>query len=170
MTGQLRFAAADCPTNGERQHWASRLLRAWLRCRSGRRYVWPSWARQAYIASRPPAQTSRDLTGHDCINIRFLTDGDIYAGEFEKDGNPLNVRVDGRFASNNVRQIHYATLDGLGLACLPDDIVHDDIAAGRLQRLLLDGYPSFSGYHLYHPSRRHHSPAFSLLVEALHYH
>ena len=81
----------------------------------------------------------------------------------------MNVRVEGRLAFNNSRQIRTAALDGFGLACLPEDIVLPDIAAGRLKRLLGDWCPPFPGYHLYYPSRRQHSPAFSLMVEALRY-
>ena len=40
---------------------------------------------------------------------------------------------------------------------------------GKLVRVLDDWCAPFSGYHLYYPSRRHSSPAFSLLVEALRY-
>ena len=38
---------------------------------------------------------------------------------------------------------------------------------GRLKRVLEDWCPPFPGYHLYYPSRRHSSPAFALLVDAL---
>lgn len=41
--------------------------------------------------------------------------------------------------------------------------------SGRLVRVLEDWTPPFPGYHLYYPSRRQQSPAFALLVEALHY-
>lgn len=40
---------------------------------------------------------------------------------------------------------------------------------GRLIRVLHDWCPPFPGYHLYYPSRRQHSPAFALPVEALRY-
>ncbi len=120
-----------------------------------------------YLASRPAVKTPRDLTGHDCINIRFLTRGGLYPWEFEKNGHALNVRVEGRLAFNSIRQIHLAALDGFGLAYLPQDMVLDDIKARRLQRLLADWCPSFPGYHLYYPNRRQHSRAFSLLVETL---
>lgn len=122
-----------------------------------------------YLASRPPVHTPRDLTGHDCINIRFLTHGGLYAWEFEREGHALNVRVEGRLAFNSSGQIRTAALDGFGLACLPEDMVLADIAAGRLDRLLGDWCPPFPGYHLYYPSKRQHSPAFSLLVAALRY-
>jgi len=120
-----------------------------------------------YLASRPKVKTPRDLTGHDCINLRFLTRGGLYAWEFEKKGHPLNVRVEGRLTFNNTRHIIAAACDGFGLACVPEDMVRAEIADGRLERLLADWCPPFPGYHLYYPSRRQPSPAFSLLVEAL---
>jgi hypothetical protein len=33
--------------------------------------------------------------------------------------------------------------------------------------VLQDWCPTFAGYHLYHPSKRQPSPAFSLVVKAL---
>jgi len=48
-------------------------------------------------------------------------------------------------------------------------MVQDDVAAGRLVRVLTDWCAPFPGYHLYYPSRRHTTPAFSLLVDALRY-
>jgi DNA-binding transcriptional LysR family regulator len=62
-----------------------------------------------------------------------------------------------------------AALNGLGLAYLTEEHVQPYISAGRLVRVLSDWCPPFSGYHLYYPSRRQPSPAFSLLVEALRY-
>ena len=120
-----------------------------------------------YLASRPAIETPRDLTEHDCINIRFLTLGGLYPWEFEKNGHAVHVRVEGRLAFNSIRHILTGALDGFGLAYLPEDMVLTDIANGDLQRVLDDWCPPFAGYHLYYPSRRQHSPAFSLLLEAL---
>lgn len=122
-----------------------------------------------YMSVRPRIDTPRDLTRHDCINIRFLTHGGLYAWEFEKDGHPLNVRVEGRLIFNSIQRILQACLAGFGLAYLPEDMVAPHIAAGELQHVLDDWCPLFPGYHLYYPSRRQASPAFALLVEALRY-
>ena len=70
---------------------------------------------------------------------------------------------------NNIALRVNAALAGLGLAYLPEDQAEAHIAAGRLVRVLADWCPPFSGYHLYYPSRRQSSPAFSLLVDALRY-
>jgi DNA-binding transcriptional LysR family regulator len=43
------------------------------------------------------------------------------------------------------------------------------VAAGTLLRVLEDWCPPYAGYKLYYPSRRHPTPAFTLMVEALRY-
>lgn len=120
-----------------------------------------------YLASRPPIKSPRDLVHHDCINIRFLTHGGLYTWEFEKGGRDLNVRVEGRLIFNSMRQAIAAARAGFGLVFAQEDLVDPDIAAGRLKAVLTDWTPPFPGYHLYYPSRRQHSPAFALLIEAL---
>jgi len=122
-----------------------------------------------YFERRKRPQNPRELTAHDCINLRLPTYGGLYAWEFEKNGREVNVHVEGQLVFNNIALRLNAALAGLGLACLPEDQVQADITAGRLVRVLTDWCPSFSGYHLYYPSRRQSSPAFALLVEALRY-
>jgi DNA-binding transcriptional LysR family regulator len=60
-------------------------------------------------------------------------------------------------------------LAGFGIAYVPEDVAQPHVAAGRLKRALEDWCPPFTGYHVYYPSRRHSSPAFALLVDALRY-
>jgi DNA-binding transcriptional LysR family regulator len=124
-------------------------------------------ATPAYFARRPAPQTPHELSGHDSINLRLATHGGLYAWEFEKDGHALNVRVEGQLTFNGSPLMLQAALDGFGLACVPEGMTFEHIAAGRLVRVLEDWCPAFPGYHLYYPSRRQSSPAFALLVEAL---
>lgn len=123
----------------------------------------------SYFARRPPPTSPHELTSHDCINLRLPTYGGLYAWEFEKDGHELKVRVDGSLIFNNLNLRLKAVLAGFGLAYLPEDQVTDHIASGRLIRVLEDWCEPFAGYHLYYPSRRQASPAFSVLLEALRY-
>ena len=123
----------------------------------------------AYFASRPPPLTPQELTAHNCINIRLPTYGGLYAWEFEQAGRELKVRADGQLVFNNMALRLNAALAGAGLAYLPEDEVRPHLADGRLVRVLDDWCPPFPGYHLYYPSRRQHTPAFALLVEALRY-
>jgi DNA-binding transcriptional LysR family regulator len=121
----------------------------------------------AYFQGRDKPLTPQDLTSHNCINMRLPTYGGLFAWEFEKAGRELKVRVDGQLVFNTIRQRLDSALQGLGLAYMPEDIAAPCIASGDLVRVLEDWCAPFSGYHLYYPSRRHASPAFSLLAEAL---
>lgn len=123
----------------------------------------------AYFANRSKPTTPRDLTEHECNNLRLPTNGGLYAWEFKKGEESLNVRVSGQVTFNGVYQLLTAALDGFGLSYLPEDIVTAHIAAGRLVQVLDDWCAPFAGFHLYYPSRRQASPAFALLVDALRY-
>lgn len=124
-------------------------------------------ASPAYFERHPIPKTPEDLTRHNCINMRFPTSGGLYIWEFERRQRQLNVRVEGQAIFNSSTHIVQAALAGLGMAYLPEEEFAPHIEQGRLLRVLQDWCPPFSGYHLYYPSRRQHSPAFSLVVEAL---
>lgn len=126
-------------------------------------------ASPAYFARTPPPEHPEDLTAHDCLNLRLPTSGGLYAWEFERDGRTLNVRVSGRFASNDPELLIEAALAGEGLVCLPSDHLDDHVAAGRLQRCLGAWCPPFPGYYLYYPSRHQNRLAFRVFAEALRY-
>ncbi len=121
----------------------------------------------SYFATKPRPLVPQDLSQHQCINLRLPTAGGIYAWELGQNGHELKVRVDGQLASNNVGVILRAAKAGFGLACVLDDHVAEAVAQGELVRVLEDWCPYFTGYHLYYPSRRQHSAAFTLLVNAL---
>ena len=123
----------------------------------------------SYFTKRLPPKKPQDLTDHKCINLRLATYGGLYAWEFERGGRELKVRVDGQLIFNGTAQMLNAALAGFGLAYLPEELAQPHLTRGRLKRVLEDWCPPFPGYHLYYPSRRHSSPAFSLLVDALRY-
>lgn len=123
-------------------------------------------ASPAYFAQRPPPATPADLMQHRCINQRQVAGG-LYAWEFERHGRELEVRVEGQVIFNTSPEIVQAALDGLGIAYLLEDDFSPHVQAGRLVRVLENWCPPFPGYHLYYPSRRHPSPAFSLVLGAL---
>jgi DNA-binding transcriptional LysR family regulator len=120
-----------------------------------------------YFERREMPKTPRDLTRHACINQRMPTSGGLYVWDFERRGRKVNVRVDGPLIFNTTLPQVEAALAGLGLALLPEDELMSHIEARRLVRVLEDWCPRFTGYHLYYPSRRQPSPAFSLVLEAL---
>jgi DNA-binding transcriptional LysR family regulator len=125
-------------------------------------------ASPAYFEKRPPPRIPGDLTRHRCIAQRQVSGG-LYAWEFERRGRELEVRVEGQVILNTSPQIVTAALDDIGIAFLPEDEFSPHLEEGRLLRVLEDWCPPFPGFHLYYPSRRHPSPAFTLVLDALRY-
>ncbi|RXT17817.1 LysR family transcriptional regulator [Rhizobium leguminosarum] len=122
-----------------------------------------------YFAGRSAPATPHDLTDHNCVNLRLPTSGALYAWEFEKDGREFSVRVEGQLVMSNIGPAINAALDGAGLSYVPRDLIRQYLNSGQLMEVLADWAPTFQGYHLYYPSRRHPSPAFSAFVEAFRY-
>jgi len=121
----------------------------------------------AYLAGRPPLLNPRELTEHSCLNLRLPTYGSLYAWEFERDGQSINVKVQGQATFNNGYLMLQAALDGLGLTYGPLDMVQPHLDSGALVPVLEDWWPVFPGYHLYYANRRQISAALSLVIEVL---
>ncbi len=123
----------------------------------------------SYFARRQPPRMPQDLTEQVCIGLRLPSSGGLYSWPFAKGSRELKVRIEGQLVFNTMPMMLTMALAGLGLAYLPEDVVTTHIAAGNLVQVLAGWCPPFSGYHLYYPSRRQPTPAFSLLIDALRY-
>ena len=124
-------------------------------------------ASPTYFEIHPKPKTPQDLTAHHCINQRMPSSGGLYVWDFARRGKQVNVRVDGPLIFNTSPPQVDAALAGLGIVLLPEDELALQLSDGSLVRVLEDWCPPFAGYHLYYPSRRQPSPAFSLVVKAL---
>lgn len=108
-----------------------------------------------------------ELAAHNCIGLRLPTHGGLLPSEFDRDGQAVRLRVDGQWTFNGSAQILCAALAGGGVAYLPEDMVVEAVAAGRLQRVLEDWCEPFAGYYAYYPSRRQSSRALRVVIDAL---
>lgn len=122
-----------------------------------------------YFARHGVPATPHDLQHHDCINMRMPTLGGLYAWEFSRNGQELRVRVEGRLIFNNLGSRISAAGAGMGLAFVPEDTVGQAVAEGKLVKVLEAWCEPFPGYYLYYPSRKQHTAAFALLIDALRY-
>ena len=121
----------------------------------------------SYFEMNELPKVPQDLVRHRCINLRLSATRGHYIWEFQKGARQPKVMVDGPIGFNTIAMMREAALDGFGLVNLPEDYVAPHVSAGRLIRVLEDWCPRYPGYHLYYPSRRQPTPAFSLLVDAL---
>ncbi|CAN5326027.1 LysR family transcriptional regulator [soil metagenome] len=108
----------------------------------------------AYFAAHGRPAHPREVLNHPCIRHRFAS-GSSYAWEFEKDGEVIRVQPEGPLVTNSGELEIAAVEAGLGLLATFEGFVAGSIAAGRMETVLDDWLPPFSGPYLYYPSRRH---------------
>jgi DNA-binding transcriptional LysR family regulator len=85
------------------------------------------------------------LAQHRCIGYSYTMTTEVW--RFTKDGKSANVRPSGPLRVNNGDAMMPALIGGTGLGILPEFILRDALAAGRLERLLPDwSFPSGGVY------------------------
>lgn len=126
-------------------------------------------ASPAYLAQRKAPKTIEDLNEHRLLGVRISAQhGQEMEWEFKYKKEVVKFMPHSQFSvSNHLR--HQAAVDGLGIAWLPQLLVAQDLAAGRLQELLPQFAMTYDPLYLYYPSRRGHAKVFQLIVEALRY-
>ncbi|MEN2978693.1 LysR substrate-binding domain-containing protein [Tistrella bauzanensis] len=121
-------------------------------------------ATPSYFAAHGRPRVPPDLLGHHCIRIR-LPNGAPYRWHFEKDGSPVQIDVEGPITLDEATLARIAVLDGIGIGFFMEADVRDDIAAGRLERVLQDWTPPTAPLCLYYPGRKNPSAAFRAFVD-----
>jgi DNA-binding transcriptional LysR family regulator len=121
-------------------------------------------ATRAYLDKHGVPGVPADLLQHACIRAR-LPNGALYRWQFEKDGQSLQLDVNGPITLDEPSLVRIAVLDGLAIGYAMESDVREDIAAGRLVRLLEDWTPPLAPLCLYYPGRRNASAAFRALIE-----
>lgn len=104
-----------------------------------------------------------DLLTHSCIRVR-MPNGALYRWPFGKDGETVQVDVQGPITLDEATLSRIAVLNGVGIGYFMEADVRDDIADGRCVRVLEDWTPSLAPLSLYYPNRRHSSAAFQAFI------
>lgn len=117
-----------------------------------------------YLKEQGSPETPLDLLHHACIRVR-LPDGTIYRWHLENAGEVVQVDVQGRLTLDEASLARIAVLEGAGIGCFLEQDVVEDIAAGRLVRLLSDWTPPFPGLCIYYPGRRNPSAGLTAFLE-----
>ncbi|SDZ55799.1 LysR family transcriptional regulator [Pseudomonas sp. NFIX28] len=105
-----------------------------------------------YLKRAGIPQTPRDLTAHQCLNYGYLQSGVSLQLSNGKD--TQRVHVTGPLHANNGDLLAQAAEAGMGIALLPDFIVADALAAGRLVPVLCEWQAPPISIHAVYPSAR----------------
>lgn len=110
-------------------------------------------ASPAYLARDGKPKTPRDLTGHNCLIFSYATRGHLWPFQGPSGKQTISIKVS--LQINSGAALRMAALEGLGIIMQPQAMVAEDIAAGRLARVL-PRYesPPRSMHIVYLPDRR----------------
>lgn len=123
-------------------------------------------ASPAYLAGRQIPRIPSDLREHACIRYRYPS-GTIYHWQFEKDGEAIDVDVEGPITLDDQELMVEAALQGCGLAYVWDNRVGRHLESGALIRCLDDWCAPDSGLFLYYPSRRYVSAGLKAFIDMI---
>ena len=115
-------------------------------------------ASAAYLARHGTPERLAELTGHHCLRFTKLGTAVRTTWPFGKGKRAMEVAVAGRFVSDDFAALRLAAERGLGIARLPQLIVHEAIRAGRLVSLLDAHAPPPTPLHIVHVGGRHLPP------------
>lgn len=79
----------------------------------------------------------------------------------------VTVEVPGTLTLDSSRLMALAAADGHGIAYVPDIVVTDLIAAGRLVTILTDWCPKLPGLFLYYPGHRQVPTGLRAFIDVL---
>ena len=122
-------------------------------------------AAPAYLARSGTPQAPADLSDHACLGYSLTGGGGDW--RFESPAGPVVVPIAGPIKADNGDIIRLAALGGAGIAFQPGFIVDDDIAAGRLVRVLPGWQSAELGVYAVYPSRKHLSAKVRTFVDFL---
>ena len=112
-------------------------------------------ASPAYLDERGTPEQPADLTRHDCLGFAYWGRGPLNEWRLVGPDGRHAVPVGSRFSTNNGQALRNAAVEGAGIILQPWDMLRDDLAAGRLVRVLRDYEPPPLPIHLlFAPDRR----------------
>ncbi|MBX4937729.1 LysR family transcriptional regulator [Rhizobium binae] len=120
----------------------------------------------AYIDSHPIPTKPADIAEHNCLQYAYYPYGEEWRFE-DSEGRQESVKVSGNVVSNNAEMLRFLTLNGRGLFLAPSFVVFDDIAEGRLVKIMPDYRPVEFTINAVYPNRSHLPTKVRLFIDLL---
>lgn len=120
-------------------------------------------ASPAFFENSAIPQVPQELLTYPCVCVR-LPNGALFRWRFEKGGEELQLDVEGPITLDEASLARIAVTNGVGIGYFMEADIRDDIAAGRLVRILEDWTPPLVPLCLYYSNRRNSSAAFQAFI------
>ncbi len=120
----------------------------------------------AYFESRPMPKTPAEVADHNCLQYAYYPYGDEWHFE-DGEGKKESVKISGNVVSNSAEMLRFLTLTGRGIFLAPSFVVFDDIAEGRLVKIMPDYRPIEFNINAVYPNRSHLPTKVRLFIDLL---
>ncbi|GAB3541415.1 LysR family transcriptional regulator [Noviherbaspirillum agri] len=110
-------------------------------------------AAPSYVKKNGAPKTLEDISRHACLNFSYEQVRHHWPAK-GPDGETVNIPITGRVVSNNGELLRHCALAGMGITLRPSFSLGDDLATGRLVRLLPEQRLGQLSVVLVYPSRR----------------
>ena len=117
-----------------------------------------------YLRRRQRPELIDDLRQHACLRMR-RANGSIAPWSFLDGNETVEVMVSGPLIANDMPTVLGASVEGLGLAQVPEPIAAGPVKAGKLLHVLEPFAPIAPGVFLYYPSRHHMMPKLRAFID-----
>lgn len=128
---------------------------------------WSVVGSPAYFVRAGRPATPEDLLRHETMRYRFHTSGALHKWRFVRNGEEFFVETAAAIVVNDTTLIADFARSGLGLAYMPDVEIEQDIASGRLERVLSSYVPVSTGLFLYFPARTQSQPKLRAFIDTV---
>ncbi len=120
----------------------------------------------AYFETHPMPKKPAEVAEHNCLQYAYYPYGDEWRFE-DGAGNPESVKIGGNVVSNSAEMLRFLTLSGRGIFLAPSFVVFDDIAEGRLVKIMPDYRPVEFNINAVYPNRSHLPTKVRLFIDLL---
>lgn len=117
-----------------------------------------------YLKRQGTPQFPQDLSQHNCLTYAYFGQS---LWQFEHNGQPVSVPVQGNFSANEALVLQQAAIRGGGITMLPTFAANESIKAGKLVRLLPDYQMADMGIYAVYVSRKQMSQTLRTMIDFL---
>jgi LysR family transcriptional regulator for bpeEF and oprC len=122
-------------------------------------------AAPSYLARFGRPLHPRDLLEHRCVNYFSSKTGKIFEWDFAKDGERIQLALDGPLAVNDSEAYLAAGIAGIGIMQTPQFSLQRHVALGSLEPILMEWVSDPLPLHVIYPQNRHLSAKVRVFVE-----
>ena len=119
------------------------------------------YAAPQYLKNHGTPRQPKDLMNHQCLQFTPLG---VSEWKLKSQKSSVKIKVSGRILLNDLSLVRLLTINANGIALLPSFLCLEDVAAGRLNRILPEWSSTPGPIHFVYPAQKFVMPKLSAFI------